>query len=92
MEELIRPGYKVVYGDYNSEVFPLDKKKAEALCDAIKVNYVDDQQGLRIVRVQDVRTVEVPIQEYPSQWLTVVPGPYVTVNLPDLSLNGGSNV
>ena len=60
MEELIKPGFKVVYGDYNSEVFPLDKKKAEALCDSIGVNYADDQQGLRIVRVQDVRTVEVP--------------------------------
>lgn len=61
MSELIRPGDKVVYGDYNSEVFPMDKKKAEALCDGIGVNYVDDPQGLRIVRVQDVRTVEVPI-------------------------------
>lgn len=60
MEELIKPGYKVVFGDYNSEVFPMDRKKAEALCDAVGVNYVDDQQGLRIVRVQDCRTVEVP--------------------------------
>ena len=60
MEELIKPGYKVVFGDYNSEVFPMDKKKAEALCDSIGINYVDDQQGLRIVRVQDVRTIEVP--------------------------------
>src|ERR1019366_5003498 len=60
MEELIKPGFKVVYGDYNSEVFPLDRKKAEALCDSIGVNYADDQQGLRIVRVQDVRTIEVP--------------------------------
>src|SRR5271157_4016023 len=58
MEELIKPGYKVVFGDYNSEVFPMDKMKAEALCDVVGVNYVDDQQGLRIVRVQDVRTVE----------------------------------
>jgi len=60
MEELIKPGFKVVFGDYNSEVFPMDRKKAEALCDNIGVNYVDDQQGLRLVRVQDVRTVEVP--------------------------------
>jgi co-chaperonin GroES (HSP10) len=60
MEELIKPGYKVVFGDYNSEVFPMDKKKAEVLCDSLGINYVDDQQGLRIVRVQDVRTVEVP--------------------------------
>jgi len=60
MEELIKPGYKVVFGDYNSEVFPMDKKKAEVLCDSLGINYVDDQQGLRIVRVQDVRTIEVP--------------------------------
>ena len=60
MEELIKPGYKVVYGDYNSERFPMDKKKAEALCESIKVNYVHDPKGLRIIRVQDVRTVEVP--------------------------------
>src|ERR1019366_8265532 len=60
MEELIKPGYKVIFGDYNSEVFPMDKKKAEALCDSLGINYVDDEQGLRIVRVQDVRTIEVP--------------------------------
>jgi len=60
MEELVKPGDKVTFGSYNTEVFPMDKKKAEALCDAIGVNYVDDPQGLHIVRVQDVRTVEVP--------------------------------
>ena len=60
MQELIRPGDKVTYGDYNSEIFPMDKKKVEVLCDNLGVNYVDDPQGLRIVRVQDVRTVEVP--------------------------------
>ena len=62
MEELITPLDKVVYGDYNSEVFPMDRKKAEALCDALEINYVDDQQGLRLVRVQDVRTVEKPVK------------------------------
>ena len=60
MAELLKPGDKVTYGDYNSEIFPMDRKKAEALCDNLGVNYVDDPQGLRIVRVQDVRTVEVP--------------------------------
>ena len=58
MEELVKPGDKVTFGSYNTEVFPMDKKKAEALCDAIGVNYVDDPQGLHIVRVQDCRTVE----------------------------------
>ena len=63
MEELIKPKCKVVFGDYNSEVFPLEKKKAEELCDAIQVNYIDDPQGIRIVRAQDVRTVEWPIED-----------------------------
>jgi co-chaperonin GroES (HSP10) len=60
MEELIKPGDKVCFGEYNAENFPMDKAKAGALCDALGINYVDDQQGLRLVRVQDVRTVEVP--------------------------------
>jgi co-chaperonin GroES (HSP10) len=63
MEELITPLDKVIYGDYNSECFPMDKNKVEALCDSLGVNYVDDQQGLRIVRVQDVRTVEKPVKK-----------------------------
>jgi hypothetical protein len=60
MEDFIKPGFKVCFGDYNSEVFLLDKRKAEELCDAVGVNYMDDPQGVRIVRVQDVRGVEVP--------------------------------
>ena len=60
MEELIKPGYKITFGSYNTEIFPMDKKKAELLCDSIGINFVDDQQGLHIVRAQDVRMVEVP--------------------------------
>lgn len=60
MEDFVKPLYKVTYGDYNSEVFPMDKTKVEALCDSIGVNYVEDAQGLRVVRVQDVRGIEVP--------------------------------
>jgi co-chaperonin GroES (HSP10) len=58
MSEFVKPGDKVTYGDYNSEVFPMDEKKAEALCDALQVNYTKDPNGIRIVRVQDVRGVE----------------------------------
>ena len=69
MSEFIKPGFKVCFGEYNAENFPMDRKKAEALCDAIGVNFVDDQQGLRLVRVQDVRGVEEPnaIQEVQCQ-------------------------
>jgi co-chaperonin GroES (HSP10) len=60
MEEIVKPKCKVCFGEYNAENFPMDKAKAEALCDSLGINYIDDQQGLRLVRVQDVRTVEWP--------------------------------
>jgi len=58
IEEFVSIGDKVTFGDYNSEVFPMDEKKARALCEALQVNYVKDPKGLRIVRVQDVRGFE----------------------------------
>jgi len=61
MEEIVRPGDRVTYGDYNSQIFAMDEKKVEALCDALMVNYIEDSEGLRLVRVQDVRGVESPL-------------------------------
>ncbi len=58
LSEFVTAGDKITYGDYNSEVFPMDAKKVQALCDDLKVNYVEDPQGIRIVRVLDVRGVE----------------------------------
>jgi co-chaperonin GroES (HSP10) len=58
MSEFVQAGDKITYGDYNSEIFPMDKKKIEALCDSLQVNYVEDPKGLRVVRVQDIRVVE----------------------------------
>jgi hypothetical protein len=48
----------VTYGDYNSEVFLMDEAKVQQLCDAVQMNYEEDPEGLRVVRVQDVRGVE----------------------------------
>lgn len=62
MDEVVRPGDRVTYGDYNSEVFLLSEKLTRQLCDEVKVNYEKDPQGLRIVRVQDVRGVERPVE------------------------------
>lgn len=72
LSEIVQPGDRVTFGDYNTELFPLDNKRAEALCDALQVNYVEHEDGLRIVRVQDIRGVEKPIREYES------PTPIVT--------------
>ena len=64
MSEFVEVGDKITYGDYNSEVFPMDKKKAEAICDSLQVNYVEDPKGLRVVRVQDIRVVEKKVKQY----------------------------
>jgi co-chaperonin GroES (HSP10) len=61
MRELVRPGDRVRYGDYNSEVFHMPEYKIKELCDAVRMNYVTDEEGLRIVRVQDIRGIERPI-------------------------------
>lgn len=58
MSDILRPGDKVVYGDYGSEKFPLKEEKAINLCETLGVNYEKTEQGMRIIRVQDVRTVE----------------------------------
>jgi co-chaperonin GroES (HSP10) len=63
MEEIIRPGDRVTYGDYNSEIFHMPDEKVKELCDRLQVNFTPDEQGLRIVRVQDVRGIESPINE-----------------------------
>ena len=55
MEECVKPKDKVVFGDYNSEILVLDKKKVEVLCESLGINYVEDQQGVHLVRVKDVR-------------------------------------
>jgi co-chaperonin GroES (HSP10) len=97
--EFVNVGDKVTYGDYNSEVFPMDDKKVEALCDSLGINYVKDEQGLRVVRIQDVRGVERLVQ--PKVNWQSIPN-LITPNLttPGLTLpavikdntTGGSNV
>jgi len=61
LSEIVKPGDRVTWGDYNTEIFPMPKEHVQNLCDDLKVNYFDDDQGLRIVRVQDVRGIETPI-------------------------------
>ena len=65
MEEIAKAGDKVIYGDYNSEKLPMTDEKAIVLCDSIGVNYEKTAQGLRVIRVQDVRTLE--RREVPSE-------------------------
>lgn len=62
MSNIVRPGDRVFYGDYNSELFPMDEATIRGMCRALKVNYEHSEAGLRLVRVQDIRGVEVPIE------------------------------
>ena len=58
MSEVVRVGDRVTYGDYNSEVFLMDEARVQEMCDSVQMDYEPDPEGLRIVRVQDVRGVE----------------------------------
>jgi co-chaperonin GroES (HSP10) len=62
MSEVVRVGDRVTFGDYNSEVFKMDETKLQKMCDAVQMNYEADPEGLRVVRVQDVRVVERPME------------------------------
>ena len=63
MYEVVQVGDRVTFGDYNSEVFRMSEEKIQAMCDAVQMNYEKDDEGLRVVRVQDVRVVERPLPE-----------------------------
>lgn len=63
MGSIVNAGDKVTFGDYNSEIFPMDPKKTEELCDNLGINFVDDPQGIRVIRVQDIRVIEKRINE-----------------------------
>lgn len=57
MNEVVSVGDKVTYGDYNSEVFIQNEDITKSMCDAVEMDYEEDPEGLRVVRVQDIRTV-----------------------------------
>jgi co-chaperonin GroES (HSP10) len=61
MEQVVRPGDRVVWGDYNSEIVKLPPERVQEMCDAVQMNYEADDDGVRIVRVQDIRHREVPV-------------------------------
>lgn len=58
LSDFVKPGDKVKYGDYNSEVYYLSDEEVEKLCDAVEFNFVSDPEGLRVIRVQDIRTIQ----------------------------------
>jgi co-chaperonin GroES (HSP10) len=62
MWDIVRPGDRVTFGDYNSEKFTMDDEKVQAMCDALKINYTADPEGLRVVYIQNIRGIERPLE------------------------------
>ena len=62
MWDIVRPGDRVTFGDYNTEKFTMDDEKVQAMCDALKINYTNDPEGLRVVYIQNIRGIEHPIE------------------------------
>jgi co-chaperonin GroES (HSP10) len=63
MKDIVHPGDRVTFGDYNTEVYKQSPEKTKKLCDAVEMNYEADEEGLRIVRVQDIRVIERPVED-----------------------------
>ena len=61
MSDIVRPGDRVTFGDYNTEKFTMDDEKVQAMCDALKINYTADPEGLRVVYIQNIRGIERPL-------------------------------
>lgn len=68
MDEVVRVGDRVTFGDYNSEVFHMSESKTEKMCDSVQMNYEKDEEGLRVVRVQDIRVIERPLPSETNDW------------------------
>ena len=87
MSELLKPGDKVKYGDYGSEKVDMKDAEAQALCDLIGVDYEKTEQGMRIIRVQDIRYVERRVTKRTGDEIIAdmaTRGDYVTVVPDDL--------
>lgn len=63
LEDIVQPGDRVSYGSYNSETFSMPEEQVKKICDDLRINYVSDEEGIRIVRVQDLRGVERPLDK-----------------------------
>ena len=56
MSDVVRPGDKVIHGEYNAEKVILPKEMVHSLCDALEIDYGIEEE-LNLVRVQDIRGV-----------------------------------
>ena len=61
LSEIIKPGYKVLFGEYNAEKLKVPDEQVQAMCDAIGVEF-EASEDLDVVRVQDIRGIYKPVE------------------------------
>ena len=61
LSEIIKPGYRVLFGEYNAEKLKVPDEPVQAMCDAIGVEF-EASEDLDVVRVQDIRGIYKPVE------------------------------
>ena len=61
LSEIIKPGYRVLFGEYNCEKLKVPDDQVQAMCDAIGVEF-EASEDLDVVRVQDIRGIYKPVE------------------------------
>jgi co-chaperonin GroES (HSP10) len=59
MLDVVKPGYRVLFGEYNAEKLKVPDEQVQAMCDAISVEF-EASEDLDVVRVQDIRGIYRP--------------------------------
>lgn len=61
LSDIVKPGYRVLFGEYNAEKLKIPDEQVQAMCDAIGVEF-EASEDLDVVRVQDIRGVYKPVE------------------------------
>ena len=61
LSDIIKPGYRVLFGEYNAEKLKISDEQVKSMCDAIGVEF-EASEDLDVVRVQDIRGVYKPVE------------------------------
>jgi len=59
LSDVVKPGYRVMFGEYNAEKLKVPDEQVMAMCDAIQVEF-EASEDLDVVRVQDIRGIYRP--------------------------------
>jgi hypothetical protein len=61
LSDIVKPGYRVLFGEYNAEKLKVPDEQVMAMCDAIQVEF-EASEDLDVLRVQDIRGVYKPLE------------------------------